>query len=124
MLDLVRVLSRWVFWILLALIVFATLSSIENRPHVPYLGANADRFAGFFALTAACGLAYPRRLGWLALGLIVMALGLEFGQTLVSSRHGRAMDAMVKIAGVVIALIIVTAGNKIEEKWLRTPRLG
>jgi VanZ family protein len=118
-LDRIRALSRRAVWLLLALILFASLSSIESRPHLSFFGANLERFSGFFAITAAFGLAYPRRLGWLALGLICLAIGLELAQTLVSSRHGRARDAAIKIAGVIIAATIVAAGNKVEQRLRR-----
>ena len=122
--DRIRALSRWAVWLLLALILFASLSSIESRPHLSFFGANLERFSGFFAVTAAFGLAYPRRLGWLALGLICLAIGLELAQTLASSRHGRARDAAIKIAGVIIAAVIVAVGNRIEQRLRRRPHPG
>lgn len=86
-------------WAVVLVIAVATLSPIEARPHVPMLGANAERFLSYFAAGAALAFAYPRR-RWLVLaGIIAFAIGLEWLQTWEATRHGLPRDAMVKIAG-------------------------
>ena len=86
-------------WIALLVIIGSTLSPIDARPHISALGADAERFTAYLAAGALLTLAYPRR-RWLVLsGLIALAAGLEWLQTLEMSRHGVPHDALVKMAG-------------------------
>jgi len=85
-------------WLALALIIFSTLSPIGMRPHLG-VSVHVERFGAFAALGCLFAVAYPRR--WLAIFVCVagLAMGLEFLQTLVSSRHARWSDLGVKLAG-------------------------
>jgi VanZ family protein len=98
-LEKLRRLARLLGWAVMLVIIVATLSPIEARPHMPMMGANAERFLSYFAAGAALALAYPRK-RWLVLaGIVAFAIGLEYLQTLEATRHGLPRDAMVKIAG-------------------------
>jgi hypothetical protein len=84
-------------WIILAVIVFATLSPIGERPHLGNVGV--ERFGAFAAAGLLFGLAYPKRF-WLVLTLVVgTAVLLEAMQRLTPDRHGEIPDAFVKLAG-------------------------
>ena len=101
-LEKLRRLAVLLGWAVLLVIIVATLVPIEGRPHVPMLGANAERFLSYFAAGAMLSFAYPRG-RWLVLACIVgFAIGLEWLQTWEATRHGMPRDAMVKIAGAVL----------------------
>jgi VanZ family protein len=60
---------------------------------------------------------HPRRLPWVTVALLVVTIGLELAQSYVASRHGRAADAAVKIAGIVVAAAVVGLVNELEVRW-------
>jgi len=89
-------------WIALLVIIGSTLSPIDARPHLSELGPDAERFLAYLAAGALLTFAYPRQ-RWLVLpGLVALAAGLEWLQTLEMSRHGMPHDALVKIAGALV----------------------
>lgn len=96
-------------WAALLAILFSTLSPIEARPHLPLFGADVERFLAYCAAGATFSFAYPRR-RWLVLaGIVGLAIGLEWLQTLEATRHGLPRDAMVKIAGAAFGSIAAAA---------------
>jgi VanZ family protein len=98
-LEKLRRLAVLLGWAVVLVIAVATLSPIDARPHVPMLGADAERFLSYFAAGAALAFAYPRK-RWLVLaGIIAFATGLEWLQTWEVTRHGLPHDAIVKVAG-------------------------
>ncbi|WP_336814280.1 VanZ family protein [Bosea sp. MMO-172] len=108
-LDTFRRLAGLAGWAALLTILFSTLSPIEARPHIPLFGADAERFLAYCAAAATFSFAYPRR-RWLVLGGIVsLAIGLEWLQTLEKTRHGLPHDAMVKVAGAALGSIAAAA---------------
>lgn len=84
-------------WTAVAVIGFATLSSIGLRPHLA--SPHREHFAAFALVGLLFSLAYPRR--WLGvLGLVMIgALSLELLQMLTPDRHARLVDAAFKCAG-------------------------
>lgn len=86
-------------WGAVALVVFATLSPIGARPHIAHLGPQIERFAAYLVAAAALAVAYPTRKGVILLCIVAGAAGLELAQHFEASRHARALDALVKIAG-------------------------
>ena len=84
-------------WLALAFIVYATLSPISDRPVVA--GPHLEHFAAFALMGLAFGLAYPNRLLLVVALVVGSALGLEALQLLTPDRHGRVVDAFVKVAG-------------------------
>src|SRR3981189_558086 len=89
--------STIVGWLALAFIAYATLSPIDSRPVVANI--KFEHFGAFGLVGLALGLAYPRRLLWVAAIVVGSALGLEVLQLLTPARHGRLLDAGVKAAG-------------------------
>lgn len=87
-------------WTALLVIVFATLSPIELRPHMPGLRPDGERFLAHLVAGGLLSFAYPRQRLFVLSGIIVTALGLEWFQTLEAIRHGRLHDAVVKVVGV------------------------
>uniref|UniRef100_A0A9E7ZW80 VanZ family protein n=1 Tax=Bosea sp. NBC_00436 TaxID=2969620 RepID=A0A9E7ZW80_9HYPH len=89
-------------WAAVAVIIFATLSPLELRPHVPGFRPDGERFLAYLAATALLMLAYPQRRLVVLGAIIAIALGLEWLQTLEATRHGRPHDAIVKVIGAMI----------------------
>jgi VanZ family protein len=91
-------------WALLAFIVYATISPIQDRPRLPTF-ASLERFGAFFVLGALFRLAYPRQAVLVCLIVIGSAMLLEFAQLLTPDRHGRIHDAIEKIAGGAVGIV-------------------
>lgn len=96
-------------WLAAAIVVAATLSPIEARPHIADMGANAERFLAYFVTTAALVVAYPKRVPSILLGVFLLVVGLEVAQAFEETRHARTADALVKIAGAVTGLLAVAS---------------
>lgn len=90
------------FWALLALILFWTLSPVHLRPH--FTRAPVERAGAFFALAAALGAAYPRRPLLVALIICSIAVGSEALQILIPSRDARIIDGAEKVVGGLLAV--------------------
>lgn len=90
-------------WLVLAFLVFATLSPIGWRPQSA-LPVNFERAAAFFVAGGLFGLAYPRQIVWIAAVMAVAIIALEWAQFLQPGRHGRELDAVVKLVGAGIGL--------------------
>jgi VanZ family protein len=84
-------------WLLLAFIVYATLSPIRDRPVVA--GPQFEHFTAFAVVGLAFGLAYPKRILLVAALILISAFGLEAMQLLTPYRHARLLDASMKAVG-------------------------
>lgn len=100
-------------WSALAVILFATLSPLGLRPRVPSVGVGVERFGAFALLTATLGFAYPRWRWRLLACVVVLAIGLEWLQTLEATRHGRPLDALEKIAGAVAGTLAALFADRL-----------
>ncbi|GAN49426.1 hypothetical protein ACXR8U_26405 [Methylobacterium radiotolerans] len=97
-------LIRVAAWILVALIAAVTLVPIGLRPVVT-ADPSFERVAAYAVAGLLMTVAYPRHWPWILAGTVVLAGGLEAGQTLTGTRHGRFDDFLVKAAaGLVGAL--------------------
>lgn len=111
-------LARLLAWTLVAALIVATLVPIDFRPVVSH-SANLERAVAYALLGFLMALAYPRhRLLALAVG-VAIAAGLELGQVLTASRHGRVPDFVVKSVaaglGVLAAHMLIT----VQARWER-----
>ncbi|RUY00864.1 hypothetical protein EN991_37580, partial [Mesorhizobium sp. M7A.F.Ca.US.005.03.2.1] len=85
---------------LLAIIIFATLSPIQMRPHLAE--ANVERALAYVLLGFALAVGFPNRLYQVVIFVAVIAGMLELLQLIDPGRHARLIDALVKaFAGVV-----------------------
>ena len=84
-------------WLALAFIAFVTLSPIQDRPS--FLHPQAERFTAFAVMGLAFVLGYPRRTALIVLFVVFSSFTLEAMQLLTPDRHGRLLDAVVKVAG-------------------------
>ncbi|MDQ0561485.1 VanZ family protein [Rhizobium mesoamericanum] len=85
-------------WVLLAAIIFVTLSPIGLRPHT-VTSVNLDRALAYLSVGFMFAVAYPRRWLTVIVFLIFGALAIEYLQYLSPTRHARLHDAAVKIVG-------------------------
>jgi len=99
-------------WLLLGGIAFVTLSPIGLRPETG-LSANVERLAAWLLVGLTFGLAYPRQRIAIAIVLVVAAVGFEVAQHFAIGRHGRALDASVKVIGAGVGLAMSIAAERI-----------
>ena len=92
-------------WALLAFIVFATISPIRDRPTV-FSSPSPERIAAYLALGALLCLAYPRHIVLVCLVVLGSAVLLEIAQLFTPGRHGRLSDAMVKMTGGALGILV------------------
>lgn len=92
-------------WILLALIASATLSPIHDRPTL-HTSASLEHLAAFAIAGALFCLAYPRHIGLVCLVVLGSAVLLELAQHLTVDRHGRIQDAIEKMAGGALGIMV------------------
>jgi peptidoglycan/LPS O-acetylase OafA/YrhL len=98
-------------WLLLAIIVFVTVSPIGLRPHTIET-PDIDRAMAYLAVGLAFALAYPKQWKTVAALLIFGALAIECLQYFSPTRHPRFHDAAVKALGVSVGLIAGWIVNK------------
>lgn len=99
-------------WLVLIVLVVATLSPIELRPHSG-LPVDFERAAAYGVLGGLLGLAYQRYFPMVALGLTGLILGMEMVQNLLPDRHGQPADAIVKVFGAFVGLGLGTVGSRL-----------
>lgn len=101
-------------WLLAAAIVVMTLGPLEDRPQLG--NAQVERFAAYLVLALVFAVAYPRRPGFVALGLVAAVAVLEVGQGLAPHRDPRFVDAVVKaagaLAGVAVAQVVLWSARR------------
>jgi VanZ family protein len=92
-------------WALLALIAFATISPIQDRPTLA-TSPSIEHVAAFAVLGVLFCISYPRQFALVCLIVIGSAILLEFAQLLTPDRHGRVDDALKKIGGGAAGIVI------------------
>ncbi|MEE7451245.1 hypothetical protein MRF4_27635 [Methylobacterium radiotolerans] len=97
-------LIRVAAWILVALIAAVTLVPIGLRPVVT-ANPSFERIAAYAVAGLLMTIAYPRHWLWILAGSVVLAGGLEAGQTLTGTRHGRFDDFLVKAAAGLVGAV-------------------
>jgi hypothetical protein len=92
-------------WLLLLAIAILSLVPPWLRPET---GAphNFEHFAIFAATGFAFGLAYERRHGLVASGLIIFTGAIEVAQLFVPGRHTRLSDFIVDLVALCIGLVV------------------
>lgn len=108
------VVFRFISILLLAIIVFATLSPIGWRPHLG--DANLERAAAYLLLGGALALSFPRHTMRIAFLVVGIAAVLEALQLIDPGRHGRVSDMVVKAAAGVIGIAMVALANRVAAK--------
>ncbi|MCO5731045.1 VanZ family protein [Rhizobium sp. SSA_523] len=104
-------------WLLLAFVVFATVSPIAWRPH-DVLPVNIDRALAFALLAGAFVIAYPRHFTLCAVVILCSTAVIEALQWIEPSRHARLQDVFVKAAGCCLGLGIGWFINRYRRRHL------
>lgn len=97
-------LSRITALALLAIIIFATLSPIQMRPHMAE--ANVERALAYVLLGFALALGFPNRLYQALIFVVVTAGMLELLQVIDPGRHAHLADALVKASAGAIGIVV------------------
>ncbi len=101
-----KLVARVAGWLLLAVIVFLTLSPAPYRP-VTKFGHNLEHFLIHLGLGITFGIGYARRWWLLALGLVGFTAVVEFAQLFVPGRHARLKDLVIDAGAVCLGVAIV-----------------
>jgi VanZ family protein len=99
---------RILAWLLLAGLIYVTLSPIDLRPSTP-LPTQVERIIALAIVGFAFAIAYPRHIVLVAAVVLGATVMLEALQLLSPSRHGRLVDVAAKLIG---------AGAGIGTGWL------
>ncbi|WP_425299317.1 VanZ family protein [Pseudaminobacter soli (ex Zhang et al. 2022)] len=105
--------ARPIAWLLLAAILYVTISPIQARP-VTHQPVSVERLVAFGLLGLAFVIGYPRR--WLLAACFVIGLAFVFeaAQLLAATRHARFDDALVKAIGAAIGVTIGVTINRLS----------
>jgi hypothetical protein len=111
----IRTLARPTAWLLLAAILFVTVSPAQMRP-VTAEPADFERFGAFAALGFTFALGYPRH--WLLVACLVVgaAFVFEAAQLLAPSRHAHLEDAAAKAVGGVGGIVAGAIMNRLSNR--------
>jgi hypothetical protein len=77
-------LVRLLAWALAVAIVLVTGGPVGLRPQLGH--PHLERLGAYVVLAVVWTLAYPRRPVWVAVGLVLAAMGLEVGQLFIPGR--------------------------------------
>jgi hypothetical protein len=95
---------RVLAWLLLAGLIFVTLSPIDLRPITP-LPTQVERALALAVVGFVFALAYPRRFVLVAALVLGATALLELLQLVTPSRHGGWPDVAVKLLGGSVGLV-------------------
>ena len=102
----IRLVAKVVGWLLLAVIVFLTLSPASYRP-VTKAGHDLEHFLIYLMLGIAFGVGYARQWWSVALGLVGFTAAVEFAQLFVPGRHARLRDFVIDAGAVCLGVAMV-----------------
>jgi VanZ family protein len=112
-------------WALLIFIGYATLSSLDARPELTSVGfyqvcsTVVERFGAFAVLGLLFYVAYPRHVVPVCLLVLGSAVILELLQNFVPDRDARVIDALEKLAGGVVGILVARALLALTANQLR-----
>lgn len=86
--------ARLASWLLLAVVVFFSLSPASLRPMTP-LGHTGEHILVHVLLGLAFGIGYAKRWWLLALGLVALTGTIEIAQLFAPGRHARLRDFLI-----------------------------
>ncbi|UVD58285.1 VanZ family protein [Rhizobium sp. Pop5] len=96
--------ARPLAWLLLAFIIFVTVSPIGLRPET-VTTVDTDRAGAYVILGLTFALAYPKQWKTVAALLVVGAVAIEYLQYFAPTRHARLHDAGIKAMGAALGLL-------------------
>ena len=106
---------RIVAWALLIALIVVTIGPIDVRPVTP-LPTQVERALALAIVGFAFALAYPRHLVMISIVVLGATILLEVLQLITPSRHGRVVDAAVKLVGGSFGIACGHALNRIRHR--------
>ncbi len=115
-----RKLSQVAFVVgLLIIIVFSLLP----REYTPEMGGSDKLYhlMAYAALVLVGGIGFKglRPLLLVALGLLILGVGLELAQAIVPGRYASGHDALANMAGIILGCLAAASANGLARKWRR-----
>jgi VanZ family protein len=102
----IKLVAKVVGWLLLAVIIFLTLSPAVYRP-VTKVGHNLEHFLIYLLLGVTFGVGYARQWWLVVLGLVALTAAVEFAQLFVPGRHARLKDLVIDAGAACLGVAIV-----------------
>jgi VanZ family protein len=99
----------------LAYIAYATLSPLAARPTL-VASSGLEHVAAFALLGGLFYLAYPKHLIFVLAIVLGSAVVLEFAQLLTPDRHGTVIDALQKLAGGGLGVLVTSTLFRLRVK--------
>jgi hypothetical protein len=111
----IRSFARPIAWLLLAAILFVTVSPVQFRP-VTHEPPDLERFAAFAVVGFVFVLGYPRH--WILVTCLVIgsAFAFEAAQLLSPTRHPRLHIAVIKAIGGVAGIAVGAAISRLSPR--------
>src|SRR5262245_29440094 len=106
----IRLVSRIAGWLLLAAIVFFSLSPAYYRPITP-LGHTREHVLIHVFLGLAFGIGYAKRWWLMALALVALTGAIELAQLFVPGRHARLRDFLIDAGAVCLGTALAWMGR-------------
>jgi VanZ family protein len=113
----IKLVAKIAGWLLLATIVFLTLSPPSYRP-VTKVGHNLEHFLVHLLLGVTFGIGYARQWWLVALRLVGLTAAVELAQLFVPGRHARLKDFVIDAGAVCLGIAIVW-GRDVAASLLR-----
>ena len=111
--------ARWIFWLLLLIVIGLTLSPIAYLPQQAFsLWDKAQHALAFATLAALGALAYPRRIGLLVLSLLVFGGAIELAQAATGWRSGDWADWLADGVGLFAGLPLAAFSRRVLARSL------
>ena len=104
----IKLVAKVAGWLLLAVIIFLTLSPPSYRP-VTKVGHNLEHLLIHLILGVTFGIGYARQWWLVALGLVALTAAIEFAQLFVPGRHARLKDLVIDAGAVCLGVAFVWA---------------
>ncbi|MEO0002787.1 MAG: hypothetical protein RLZZ22_479 [Pseudomonadota bacterium] len=115
-------LRRWVrriFWLLLLIVIGVTLSPVAYLPPQAFsLWDKAEHALAFAGLMTLGALAYPRRVGLLALSLLAFGGAIELAQAATGWRSGDWADWLADAVGLLAGLALAALSRCVVARSL------
>ena len=99
------------FWLLVVVTLCMSLVPVVHVPSAFSFWDKAQHAVGFAALAFSGLLAYPGRIRFLVLGLVLFGVGIEIAQWLTGWRHGDWQDWVADCVGISLGYLAL--------RWLR-----
>ncbi|MER9188304.1 hypothetical protein [Mesorhizobium australicum] len=101
--------------VLLAIIIFATLSPIQMRPHMG--DPNFERALAYVLFGLTLGLGFPSRVARTTATVVFVAATLEFMQAFDPGRHARISDGSLKALAGICGIVAVQVGLQLARRY-------